>query len=274
MRGVADGAGRRCPRAGRRRPRPTGRCACSPDVPAARDSRACNSSPMAGRAAARTGWSDARNSASRRARLARQAAEDEQPGVRVGDRRQSGFDGLISRIRPTSAGRAAQRPPHRPVLGQLQLCARRRQPGAQPAGRLSAAAGRKVRVYSPTVEHPAFPATGDLVSVPRSRSRAGPNIACRSRCRRASAATSPNSRPTWSTSPAPISSPTARSAGRGGAGSPAVASVHTRFETYLAYYGLQILEPTARAIMRRLYRRCEGRRRRRNRPRRSFAPSG
>ena len=26
--------------------------------------------------------------------------------------------------------------------------------------------GVKVRVYSPTVEHPAFPPTGDLVSVP------------------------------------------------------------------------------------------------------------
>jgi glycosyltransferase involved in cell wall biosynthesis len=37
----------------------------------------------------------------------------------------------------------------------------------------------------------------------------------------------------------------------------AVASVHTRFDTYCAYYGLQILEPLARGIMRRLYRRCE-----------------
>jgi glycosyltransferase involved in cell wall biosynthesis len=37
----------------------------------------------------------------------------------------------------------------------------------------------------------------------------------------------------------------------------AVASVHTRFDTYLAYYHLQALEPLARGIMRRLYRRCE-----------------
>jgi glycosyltransferase involved in cell wall biosynthesis len=36
-----------------------------------------------------------------------------------------------------------------------------------------------------------------------------------------------------------------------------VASVHTRFDTYCAYYGLEFLEPAARAIMRRLYRRCE-----------------
>ena len=37
----------------------------------------------------------------------------------------------------------------------------------------------------------------------------------------------------------------------------AVASVHTRFDTYLSYYGIQFLEPAARAIMRRLYHRCE-----------------
>jgi glycosyltransferase involved in cell wall biosynthesis len=37
----------------------------------------------------------------------------------------------------------------------------------------------------------------------------------------------------------------------------AVASVHTRFETYLTYYHLQIFEPDVRAILRRFYRRCE-----------------
>src|SRR6185369_3374339 len=37
----------------------------------------------------------------------------------------------------------------------------------------------------------------------------------------------------------------------------AVASVHTRFDTYCAYYGLEFLEPLARGIMRRLYQRCE-----------------
>jgi glycosyltransferase involved in cell wall biosynthesis len=37
----------------------------------------------------------------------------------------------------------------------------------------------------------------------------------------------------------------------------AVASVHTRFDTYLAYYHLQALEPIARNIMRRFYHRCE-----------------
>jgi glycosyltransferase involved in cell wall biosynthesis len=36
-----------------------------------------------------------------------------------------------------------------------------------------------------------------------------------------------------------------------------VASVHTRFDTYLAYYHLQALEPLARELMRRFYHRCE-----------------
>ena len=55
---------------------------------------------------------------------------------------------------------------------------------------------------------------------------------------------------------------------------PVVASVHTRFETYLAYYHLQMFEPLVRAIMRRFYRRCDalaraGRIDRRGAPRRS-----
>src|SRR4029077_19240315 len=37
----------------------------------------------------------------------------------------------------------------------------------------------------------------------------------------------------------------------------AVASVHTRFETYLSYYHLEWLEPEVRAILRRFYHRCE-----------------
>jgi glycosyltransferase involved in cell wall biosynthesis len=40
-------------------------------------------------------------------------------------------------------------------------------------------------------------------------------------------------------------------------GIPAIASVHTRFDTYLAYYKLQNLEPMVRAILRRLYLRCD-----------------
>jgi glycosyltransferase involved in cell wall biosynthesis len=38
---------------------------------------------------------------------------------------------------------------------------------------------------------------------------------------------------------------------------PVVASVHTRFETYMRYYGLAFLEPAIEAILRRVYRRCD-----------------
>ncbi len=37
---------------------------------------------------------------------------------------------------------------------------------------------------------------------------------------------------------------------------PAVASFHTRFETYFRYYGLGFLEPVAKSIMRGFYNRC------------------
>jgi glycosyltransferase involved in cell wall biosynthesis len=40
-------------------------------------------------------------------------------------------------------------------------------------------------------------------------------------------------------------------------GKPAVASVHTRFETYMRYYGLAFMEPVIEAILRRFYRRCD-----------------
>jgi phosphatidylinositol alpha 1,6-mannosyltransferase len=117
--------------------------------------------------------------------------------------------------------------------------------------------GVQVRVYSPTVDNPAFPATGDLVDVP-----AVP-IPGRSEYRF----------PLWLNAPlrcdleqfdpniVHVSSPDI-------VGHRAVtwarhrkvavvASVHTRFDTYLAYYHLQALEPLARALMRRFYHRCE-----------------
>jgi phosphatidylinositol alpha 1,6-mannosyltransferase len=117
--------------------------------------------------------------------------------------------------------------------------------------------GVNVRVYSPTVEHPAFPATGDLVDVPAvaipGRSEYRLPIALPARLRRDLAEFNPNvvhiSSPDFVGHRAITWARRQRIA--------AVASVHTRFDTYCAYYGLQFLEPLARAIMRRLYHRCE-----------------
>jgi len=117
--------------------------------------------------------------------------------------------------------------------------------------------GAQVRVYSPTVEHPAFPATGDLVSVPafkvprREEYRIPYHLP--GSVRRDLEAFAPNV--IHLASPDFVGHRAVAWARRRKI--PAVASVHTRFDTYLQYYGLAFLEPAARAIMRRFYRRCD-----------------
>jgi glycosyltransferase involved in cell wall biosynthesis len=114
-----------------------------------------------------------------------------------------------------------------------------------------------VRVYSPTVEHPAFPATGDLVDVPAipvpGRSEYRLPVSLAARVRRDLAEFNPNI--VHISSPDIVGHRAVTWARKRKIA--AVASVHTRFDTYLAYYHLQALEPLARGIMRRLYRRCE-----------------
>ena len=117
--------------------------------------------------------------------------------------------------------------------------------------------GVAVRTYSPTVEQPAFPPTGDLVSLP---SVAAPGrdeyripLGLPGRVRRDLADFAPNilhvASPDFASHRA-ITWARRRQI-------PAVASVHTRFDTYLAYYHLEVLEPAVRAAMRRFYRRCD-----------------
>jgi glycosyltransferase involved in cell wall biosynthesis len=117
--------------------------------------------------------------------------------------------------------------------------------------------GAKVRVYSPTVEHPAFPPTGDLVSVPSFPIPGRPEyrLAFRlpAKVRRDLEAFNPNV--VHVAAPDIVAHRAVTWARKHEV--PVVSSVHTRFDTYLQYYGLQFLEPTARAIMRRYYRRCD-----------------
>ena len=117
--------------------------------------------------------------------------------------------------------------------------------------------GVHVRVYAPTVENPAFPATGDLVSIPAvpipSRSEYRLPVALPGRIRRDLADFNPNI--VHVASPDIVSHRAVSWARRHKVA--AVASIHTRFETYLAYYHLQWLEPLVRAMLRRFYRRCE-----------------
>src|SRR6185437_6966256 len=117
--------------------------------------------------------------------------------------------------------------------------------------------GVQVRIYSPTVSEPAFPATGDLVDVPAlpipGRSEYRLPISLSTRVRRDLAEFDPNivhiSSPDFVAHRAVTWARARRIT--------AVASVHTRFDTYCAYYGIEFLEPLARGIMRRLYHRCE-----------------
>lgn len=115
----------------------------------------------------------------------------------------------------------------------------------------------KVRVYSPTVQEPAFPATGDLVDVPAipipGREEYRLPLALPARVRRDLAEFNPNI--VHVSSPDIVGHRAVTWARRKKIA--AVASVHTRFDTYLAYYHLQALEPLARGIMRRFYHRCE-----------------
>ena len=117
--------------------------------------------------------------------------------------------------------------------------------------------GAAVRIYSPTTDTPAFPATGDLIRIPSlafpGRSEYRFPLALSPRVRRDLKAFNPNL--------VHISSPDvvghravsyARTHNL-----PVVASVHTRFETYPRYYGLAFLEPVLEAMLRRLYRRCD-----------------
>ena len=117
--------------------------------------------------------------------------------------------------------------------------------------------GVHVRIYSPTVENPAFPATGDLVDIPAipipGRSEYRLPISLPGRVKRDLAEFKPNV--VHISSPDFVSHRAVTWARRNKVA--AVASVHTRFETYLAYYHLQWLEPAVRNVLRRLYHRCE-----------------
>ncbi|UVO49272.1 glycosyltransferase family 1 protein [Sphingomonas sp. SUN019] len=118
--------------------------------------------------------------------------------------------------------------------------------------------GVKVRVYSPTVREPAFAATGDLVDVPavpmpggRGEYRVARGLTAK--VRRDLAAFAPN---LVHVSAPDILGHRALSWARA-RGTPALASLHTRFEMYLRYYHLGFLEPLIERAMTRFYNRAD-----------------
>ncbi len=117
--------------------------------------------------------------------------------------------------------------------------------------------GAQVRVYSPTIDEPAFEPQGDLVSLPSiaipTRSEYRLSTGLRGQAKRDLADFNPN---VVHVSAPDISGHRAVTWARR-RGLPVLASVHTRFETYFRYYNMAWFEPVIEAILRRFYRRCD-----------------
>lgn len=118
--------------------------------------------------------------------------------------------------------------------------------------------GVTVRVYSPTVAEPAFPATGDLVDVPaiplpgeRGEYRLARGLPAK--IRRDLAAFAPNL--IHVSAPDILGHRAVSYAHRHGIAR--VASLHTRFETYPRYYGLAFIEPVFERMLARFYGRVD-----------------
>jgi phosphatidylinositol alpha 1,6-mannosyltransferase len=117
--------------------------------------------------------------------------------------------------------------------------------------------GAKVRVYAPVVKNPAFEPTGDLVGVRSAPIPARPEyripFSIPPAARRDLRAFAPNI--VHVSSPDPVGHQAVTWARNRRL--PVLASVHTRFETYLRYYNMAWGEPVIEAILRRFYRRCD-----------------
>ncbi len=117
--------------------------------------------------------------------------------------------------------------------------------------------GASVRVYSPMVDEPAFPPTGDLVGVPSMAIPYRPEyripLALSGRIKRDLDVFSPNV--VHISSPDRVSRQAVKWAQRRNL--PVLCSVHTRFETYFRYYNMSFIEPLVEAWLRKLYRKCD-----------------
>jgi len=118
--------------------------------------------------------------------------------------------------------------------------------------------GVAVRVYSPTTPTPAFEARGTVVDVPaipmpggRGEYKLGRGLPARPR--RDLEAFAPNI--VHVSSPEFLGHAAVTWARRHGI--PVVSAVHTRFETYFEYYGLAVVQPAIKWILRRFYDRAD-----------------
>ena len=113
--------------------------------------------------------------------------------------------------------------------------------------------GAAVRVYSPTIAMPAFQPVGDVVSVPSISIPGRPEYRLALGLTRSVRADILRFRPTHFHLSAPdLLGKSAQKLARR-LGLPVIASLHTRFETYLEYYGLSFLVPAAERHLRAFY---------------------
>jgi len=117
--------------------------------------------------------------------------------------------------------------------------------------------GASVHVYSPVVARPAFEPTGELIGVHALPIPGRPEyrvpLTLSLQARRDLKAFAPHVIHVSSPDPVghqAVSWARARKV-------PVLASVHTRFETYLRYYNMAWAEPVMEAMLRRFYRRCD-----------------
>ena len=121
------------------------------------------------------------------------------------------------------------------------------------------ARGAKVRVYSPKVANPDFPATGDLIGLPnvpmpvKGRGEYRLPTGLGAAVKRDLAAFAPDI--VHLSSPDPAGHAALKWARERGV--PVLASVHTRFETYPRYYNMAFLEPVIIKLLKRFYNRCD-----------------
>lgn len=117
--------------------------------------------------------------------------------------------------------------------------------------------GAAVRVYSPTVENPAFEPTGDLIGTPSVAIPFRPEYRIPLGLGNEVAADVDKFRPNVVHVSAPefLGHSAVRYAKKHNL--PVVASVHTRFDTYLSYYHIGFLKPLMQVMLRRFYRRCD-----------------
>jgi glycosyltransferase involved in cell wall biosynthesis len=117
--------------------------------------------------------------------------------------------------------------------------------------------GHQALVFAPTTKNPAFAHKGELISAP---SVALPGSRSEYRFSLGMGAVARRRLEQFAPTIVHVAAPDllGRSALRWAAahGTPAVASFHTRFDTYPRYYGLAWLEPQVTAYMRRFYARC------------------